>query len=112
MAARPERRPSRSRARAAPFYWWTTRDPLSSQGILTALYTGMKAGQALHAHPPGDSAALGAYAERLETVYAAYRQNYSTYCAYRGAVAGAAVLGAAEGGLCARGWLMPKRRVG
>jgi len=57
-------------------------DPLSSQGILTALYTGMKAGQALHAHLAGDGAALGVYADRLESVYAAYRQNHATYYAY------------------------------
>ena len=57
-------------------------DPLSSQGILTALYTGMKAGQALAAHLTDDSSALDAYAARLEEIHAAYRRNYAHFYAY------------------------------
>jgi len=54
-------------------------DPLSSQGILTALYTGMRAGQALHAHLAGDGAALAAYANRLDEIHRAYRRNRTTF---------------------------------
>lgn len=54
-------------------------DPLSSQGILTALYTGMRAGQALHAHLAGDAAALPAYADRLEEIHRAYQENRSVF---------------------------------
>ncbi|HYN87908.1 MAG TPA: FAD-dependent oxidoreductase [Ardenticatenaceae bacterium] len=50
-------------------------DPLSSQGILTALYTGMTAGQALHAHFSGEGLALEAYSERLATIYEVYLRN-------------------------------------
>lgn len=57
-------------------------DPLSSQGIMTALYTGMRAGQALDAHLGGDGDALAGYAARLEEVHRAYRQNRTTYYAY------------------------------
>jgi flavin-dependent dehydrogenase len=47
-------------------------DPLSSQGIRTALYTGMRAGQALCAHLDGDGGALDGYARMLEDVHRAY----------------------------------------
>lgn len=47
-------------------------DPLSSQGIRTALYTGMRAGQALCAHLGGDGGALDGYARMLEEVHGAY----------------------------------------
>lgn len=50
-------------------------DPLSSQGILTALFTGMAAGQALHAHLAGDEDALTAYGAQLLAIRAAYRRN-------------------------------------
>jgi 2-polyprenyl-6-methoxyphenol hydroxylase-like FAD-dependent oxidoreductase len=54
-------------------------DPLSSQGILTALYTGMRAGQALDAHLAGNAAALPAYADRLEEIHRAYEENRSVF---------------------------------
>jgi flavin-dependent dehydrogenase len=54
-------------------------DPLSSQGILTALYTGMRAGQALHAHLAGDETALAPYADRLEEIHRAYEQNRTVF---------------------------------
>lgn len=50
-------------------------DPLSAQGILTALFTGMTAGQALHAHLTGDRNALAAYHARLLAINAAYQRN-------------------------------------
>jgi flavin-dependent dehydrogenase len=54
-------------------------DPLSSQGLLNALYTGMKAGWALHAHCNGDGEALALYAGRLEEIHRAYQHNRTTY---------------------------------
>jgi 2-polyprenyl-6-methoxyphenol hydroxylase-like FAD-dependent oxidoreductase len=57
-------------------------DPLSSQGILTALYTGMRAGQALHAHLGGDALALPAYEVRLEEIHRAYEENRSVFYGY------------------------------
>ncbi|MGH8931257.1 MAG: FAD-dependent monooxygenase [Egibacteraceae bacterium] len=50
-------------------------DPLSSQGILTALVTGTAAGQALQAHLSGDADALMAYRARLAMIAEAYRRN-------------------------------------
>ncbi len=50
-------------------------DPLSSQGILTALYTGMLGAQALDAFLGGHHAALDRYRERLAAIAAAYRRN-------------------------------------
>jgi flavin-dependent dehydrogenase len=54
-------------------------DPLSSQGITTALYTGMKAGQALVAHLAGDGRALEAYSAHLESIHAAYWGNRASF---------------------------------
>ena len=50
-------------------------DPLSSQGILTALYTGLRGAQAVLAALEGDAAALPAYATRLAEVRGAYLRN-------------------------------------
>jgi flavin-dependent dehydrogenase len=58
-------------------------DPLSSQGILTALYTGMRAAQALDAHL-WDAEAMDHYARRLELIYAAYLQNRCLYYTFEG----------------------------
>lgn len=57
-------------------------DPLSSQGIRTALYTGMLAGRALHAHLGGDGGALHGYADRLEEVRGAYLRHRTEFYAY------------------------------
>ncbi|MEY9931754.1 flavin-dependent dehydrogenase [Catenulispora sp. GP43] len=51
-------------------------DPLSSQGILTALYTGLSAGKAVAARLRGDMAALPEYATAVATARAAYGQGY------------------------------------
>ncbi len=56
-------------------------DPLSSQGILTALYAGMRAGEALAAHLGGDAEALAGYGARLEEIHRAYQRNRTTYYA-------------------------------
>lgn len=54
-----------------------TFDPISSQGIFNALYTGMKAGQAVHTALTGDLSAVDAYVERLKAIRAAYRRYHS-----------------------------------
>ncbi|MGW7051553.1 NAD(P)/FAD-dependent oxidoreductase [Streptomyces sp. NPDC054887] len=52
-------------------------DPLSSQGILTALYTGMSGGRAVDARlRHGDDSALAAYAERVTAARIAYLRNH------------------------------------
>lgn len=54
-------------------------DPLSSQGLFNALYTGWRAGLALAAYLAGDERALPAYAARLEEIGRAYRRNRAAY---------------------------------
>lgn len=48
-------------------------DPLSSKGIASALYTGLRAAQALLACERGDAAALDAYARHLRDIHRVYR---------------------------------------
>jgi len=50
-------------------------DPLSSQGLLTAIYSGLKAGRALAAHLDGEPEALAAYEGAVRAVYTAYLEN-------------------------------------
>jgi flavin-dependent dehydrogenase len=50
-------------------------DPLSSQGLLTALYGGLKAGQALVRELAGDGGPLGEYEEAMLQVYRHYEAN-------------------------------------
>jgi flavin-dependent dehydrogenase len=50
-------------------------DPLSSQGIFNAMYTGMQAGRALDAALAGDDTAVTAYAVRLDEISRHYRHN-------------------------------------
>ena len=54
-------------------------DPVSSQGILTALFTGMKAGETIAEALSGNSDPISDYQERLTIIYEAYLQNRSTY---------------------------------
>lgn len=55
-------------------------DPLSSQGVLTALYTGMCAGQAVDAHLRGDPHALTAYATTVRHTFDGYlREHHAVY---------------------------------
>jgi len=54
-------------------------DPLSSQGLFNALYTGLRAGEALDAALSGDNGPLVRYAERLERIHRAYRANLSSF---------------------------------
>lgn len=51
-------------------------DPLSSQGILTALVTGLNAARALDARMHGDMTALDSYEHRVHAAFAAYRQHH------------------------------------
>jgi flavin-dependent dehydrogenase len=50
-------------------------DPLSSQGILNALVTGLLGATAVDASLRGEPAALAAYARRLTTVWSSYESN-------------------------------------
>jgi flavin-dependent dehydrogenase len=54
-------------------------DPLSAQGIVTSLYTGMKAGEALVGRLAGNLDAIANYGNRLEEIYNAYLRNRSRY---------------------------------
>ncbi|MFE3828547.1 NAD(P)/FAD-dependent oxidoreductase [Streptomyces sp. NPDC059092] len=51
-------------------------DPLSSQGVLTALYTGMGAGRAVDAWLGGEVAALGGYEDGVRRARAAYVRGH------------------------------------
>jgi len=57
-------------------------DPLSSQGILTALYSGLKAGRALDSHLNGDPKALSGYTDDIDAVFDAYLKNRSLFYGY------------------------------
>jgi flavin-dependent dehydrogenase len=54
-------------------------DPLSSQGILTALFTGMKAGEYTGNILRGNRDADDVFEDRLESVYDAYLQNLRSF---------------------------------
>ena len=57
-------------------------DPLSSQGILNALHTGIWAGKTLDAALRGNISALAEYADHLAKIHTAYLRNRATYSAY------------------------------
>lgn len=53
-----------------------TFDPLSSQGIFNALYTGLAGATAIHAHlEGGDSSALSEYQAEIDRIAAAYQTH-------------------------------------
>jgi len=54
-------------------------DPLSSQGIFNALYSGIKAGQALQHGIRGDLSLLSSYEDRLRKIYSAYLSSRNVY---------------------------------
>ena len=56
-------------------------DPLSSQGMLTALYTGLRGGQALARVAAGDDSGIPGYTRQLEQVYDTYLRNRLTFYA-------------------------------
>jgi flavin-dependent dehydrogenase len=56
-------------------------DPLSSQGIFHALYSGIAAAKAVNATLSGDRSALPAYQARMDHVYEVYRQRRTSFYA-------------------------------
>jgi flavin-dependent dehydrogenase len=54
-------------------------DPLSSQGLLNALFTGLASAEAADAHLRGDTEALRRYRETIAGIRAAYRQHLALY---------------------------------
>ncbi len=54
-------------------------DPLSSQGLFHALYTGLAAAEAADRALSGDDSALGDYAAALDRIDAAYRRNLGAW---------------------------------
>src|SRR5262245_8334367 len=54
-------------------------DPLSSQGIFNALYTGLRGAEAVAAALAGDGTPLASYRERLAMIRNAYRRNLARY---------------------------------
>jgi flavin-dependent dehydrogenase len=50
-------------------------DPLSSQGLLNALFTGLAAAEAADAHLSGDADALPRYRETIARIFDAYRRH-------------------------------------
>jgi flavin-dependent dehydrogenase len=59
-----------------------TFDPLSSQGLFNALYTGMAAGRAVDAALDGDGTLVVAYGTRIDEIERRYRHNLAA--AYAG----------------------------
>ena len=57
-------------------------DPLSSQGIFNAVYTGMQAGRALNAALTGDGDGIRRYGVELEAIHRAYRRNLAAFYAH------------------------------
>ena len=67
-------------------------DPISGQGIFSALHSGSEAAQAVHAALDGERALLGAYARRMDEVWSIYRGRREALYASEAALAGPAVL--------------------
>lgn len=59
-------------------------DPLSSQGLFNALFTGLAAAEAVHSHLKGNQLSLAQYHLITRTIFDAYRQKLAaTYAAER-----------------------------
>ncbi len=56
-------------------------DPLSSQGLFDALYTGLRGGEAVDAALTGDRSLAHGYGERLESVRAGYLRHHRVFYA-------------------------------
>jgi flavin-dependent dehydrogenase len=54
-------------------------DPLSSQGLLNALFTGLAAAETADSHLRGDVTALSRYRETIANIAAAYRRHLSLW---------------------------------
>jgi flavin-dependent dehydrogenase len=57
-------------------------DPLSSQGICNALYTGIRAGMCISSALKGDQHAIMSYADHLAAIYQAYLKNRWIFYSY------------------------------
>jgi flavin-dependent dehydrogenase len=56
-------------------------DPLSSQGLLNALYSGLRGGEAVHARLSGDDSPMAEYERRAADVYRIYLRRRDLYYA-------------------------------
>ncbi|UQA56864.1 FAD-dependent monooxygenase [Polyangium aurulentum] len=56
-------------------------DPLSSQGLLNALFTGLAAAEAIERHLEGDADAIPGHARALEGIWAAYERHLRLFYA-------------------------------
>lgn len=56
-------------------------DPLSSQGLMNALFTGLAAAEAAHRHLGGDAGALPGYQQTLRGIGDTYRRSLSNHYA-------------------------------
>lgn len=54
-------------------------DPLSSQGLFNALYTGLAGAEALHRALEGDTQALPGYAQEIQRIAAAYQEHLDAW---------------------------------
>ena len=54
-------------------------DPLSSQGLMQALASGIRAGEALNRHLAGEAAAIGEYDSRANEVFREYSRLRAVY---------------------------------
>jgi flavin-dependent dehydrogenase len=54
-------------------------DPLSSKGIANAMYTGLRAADALLRHARGDPGAIDAYADHLLDIHRVYREQLRAF---------------------------------
>jgi flavin-dependent dehydrogenase len=54
-------------------------DPLSSQGLLNALFPGLAAAEAADSHLRGDAGALRRYQDTIAVIVATYRQHLAQW---------------------------------
>jgi hypothetical protein len=54
-------------------------DPLSSQGLIQGLASGIRAGEALKGHFAGEAAAIGEYGRRANDMFRKYLQQRAVY---------------------------------
>ena len=54
-------------------------DPLSSQGLFNAIYTGLAGAESADRHLSGDGSALGEYASRIASIRDAYQTHLSAW---------------------------------
>jgi flavin-dependent dehydrogenase len=59
-------------------------DPLSSRGVLTALWSGIRCGEAVHTSLGGDADALNLYVRSLDTAFADFLRDRAAYYSLEG----------------------------